>query len=713
MTTKQISFAIRAQDLATGTVKSVTGAIKGMLALPVKGFASGMKSLFSFPALVAGAVTAGALHNIHEAAKTADQIGKLAKRLDTPVETMSALKYVADQGDVEFESFAKKITVAAKNASIFARTGGGPAADAFKKMGGQAEALARRGAPIEQLLPAIALGLSNIADEGERIELADSIFGKGGGQEFLDMLNDGGNLIDTMSGKMAEARKLGVVFTKEQTDLLGDYGDAIDRIGEAWLGVRVKLLSAVAPYLIRFADWMSSALAVTPEIASNVAQSIRLAFGDRGQAGAEAREAWENLGQEALNVTKATLRGVGRIAIAGVPVIMDAVGRIGEGRLGIWGKSWIKSVWLYANSASADWLTATADLLPDAMRKKALDEIRQWGATERKEMKAIEDERHQALTAMGSDTSWFTLSSTDWPEFGKIASDTAKEVGVAGQSFFQAADKVAGYSKAQAAAGEGAQQTAEQIEHLTGTIRQLDAAMPESEKRWKSFTGGMQTGFKTLTDEANDFAGTGQRVVEDSVHSLSNGLGSALVESEGNLKRFGKAAISVLGDTAKAVSTAIFQFLILRAITSGIGALFASGPSVGPMGKLDGGAIGVGGSVDYGVLADGGYIGKGGRIYRFAAGGSVPGATTNRDSVPALLMPGERVLSREEVRDQARRSVSGAPSITINQTINVQSTGGKFERQSVQQITRATLEALLAGLSANPAGRSRLKAMLA
>lgn len=49
------------------------------------------------------------------------------------------------------------------------------------------------------------------------------------------------------------------------------------------------------------------------------------------------------------------------------------------------------------------------------------------------------------------------------------------------------------------------------------------------------------------------------------------------------------------------------------------------------------------------TAASGGYINRWGKLQRFASGGTVMGGTPGRDSVPAMLMPGEFVLKRSAV----------------------------------------------------------------
>ena len=81
-----------------------------------------------------------------------------------------------------------------------------------------------------------------------------------------------------------------------------------------------------------------------------------------------------------------------------------------------------------------------------------------------------------------------------------------------------------------------------------------------------------------------------------------------------------------------------------------------------------------------------------GGIKKMRSGGMVTGGVPNRDSVPALLMPGEYVSTKEEV--QAARESSGSGGGTVNMSINtaVPPSRAQMERYIRQNIIPAMRE---------------------
>lgn len=101
-------------------------------------------------------------------------------------------------------------------------------------------------------------------------------------------------------------------------------------------------------------------------------------------------------------------------------------------------------------------------------------------------------------------------------------------------------------------------------------------------------------------------------------------------------KTLGQAFVQLGKSIVKAITEAIVKLLLFKALTaifSGGTSLVAAGPA-GALGGLLGGVLG---------------FNKGGMVPKFAGGGFVSGGTPGRDSVPAMLTPGEFVLPKNVV----------------------------------------------------------------
>ena len=123
----------------------------------------------------------------------------------------------------------------------------------------------------------------------------------------------------------------------------------------------------------------------------------------------------------------------------------------------------------------------------------------------------------------------------------------------------------------------------------------------------------------------------GKTIAED----LGNGMSDALYDITSGTKSmkdaFKDLAVSVLQEIQKM----IIKMMVLKALEAGVG-------------FFGGGVTETGGSTASGSVATGS---KGGFVanLRAAAGAKVRGGTPNRDSVPAILMPGEYVLKKSAV----------------------------------------------------------------
>ena len=219
-----------------------------------------------------------------DAAKQVDELGKAAGRLGVATPELAALKFAAAQSGIEFEALSKFAATASKRVAEFVTTGGGPAAKALEKFNLALTDGAGNILPITKLLPKLAEEINRAGSAGEQINLADSIFGKGAGEGFLTLLKDSGNFMESLALKTEQARRLGILFTDDQAKRLEAMNDAIERIGFAWLGVRVRLLDKVAPAIAQLADRIAELTVAAGVAASNLVDNLVAAFSGNDEA---------------------------------------------------------------------------------------------------------------------------------------------------------------------------------------------------------------------------------------------------------------------------------------------------------------------------------------------------------------------------------------------------------------------------------------------
>lgn len=187
-------------------------------------------------------------------ADAGSQVYDLSKRTGISAESLSAMKYAAEQNGSSLQTVAKSMGVVNRLSAQLA-SGNKGAANTLKQLGiNSKEFLA---ASPEQRFGMIADGLNAIQDEGIRAGMAMKVLGKGGA-ELLPMLEGGSAGIKALTDK---ARELGIVITDEGAAKADALGDSWDSLGSVFQGVMLRIGDAVAGPLTQLIDIMTPIVA--------------------------------------------------------------------------------------------------------------------------------------------------------------------------------------------------------------------------------------------------------------------------------------------------------------------------------------------------------------------------------------------------------------------------------------------------------------------
>lgn len=377
MTTKQLSIVVKVVDQAVAPLNNITQRVLGVGTAVVQvenkatasarsgtgllGWVSKLTGgLVSLKGLVAGALggfaaylgAQGAWNALDGAAQTLESIGDLSERLGLSVKTVSQLRYAAKLANIDLESMAGNFSTANKNITQFALTGSGKAADAIKRIGLNVRDSNGQVRSFNDTLPDLLDGLAKLP-KAERAFAADKIFG-GGGSRFLLFLNQGATALKAYN---KEAQALGVVFDDEQIEAASKYRDAIDRVSEAWLGLRVRALIAVGPDLTDALNTVAKVMAAMPAMIKTGLKNIRAAFSGDGDAIAKVSELLDSVG-ELVQVGLMTVLNVAAVTLhVGIPALLETIAPEIQIRVG----GWIKRVAFDIVSlipAWGEWLTS-------------------------------------------------------------------------------------------------------------------------------------------------------------------------------------------------------------------------------------------------------------------------------------------------------------------------------------------------------------------
>lgn len=155
--------------------------------------------------------------------EAADAIGDAADRAGVAVETMSRLKYIAEQSDVEFGA----LTIGIKRWQVTlsqAATGSKDAANAIGLLKLNAEDL--KGLSLEDQLATIADEFARIRDPADQTRVAVELFGRAG-EQLVPLLKKGGGAVAELT---AEANRLGITLDSTTTAAVDRADKALKRL---------------------------------------------------------------------------------------------------------------------------------------------------------------------------------------------------------------------------------------------------------------------------------------------------------------------------------------------------------------------------------------------------------------------------------------------------------------------------------------------------
>jgi len=620
--------------LATGSLKKVAGA-----------FASIASSVISVQGVLVGALAAIGVSRLvrefHEASVEVDTLGKKAGALGIAIEDLSALRFASGEAGVEFETLSKMVGKASKNISNFVREGGGPAGDAIERLGVNARAAAGGMRPIVELLPEIAAGFERITDAGERLSLSEAIFGREGGSQFIQWLEDSGGFMDNLADSTARASRLGVIFTAEQFDKLKAYNDAVGRISEAWRGLRVRLMVEVAPALTSIANRFAEFAAAIPRIFSTMFGGAKnLNPEDRAKMVAAVTALLDSL----LDLFRIAGKSSGVIFLAG---LRDAL-FVAPGILWAVAKNLGRELVIQIGVGMSD---AIGGLAAMSRVPSIRAFFQSWGDSMLEGVAELRDQAKQETDA-------FVESLFDSETFSG---------GSLPQAIKRAGAELAAQLPIIGKAVDGVTDLANGIDGVGKATDKVGAATVKAAGSWSKFFDGMREAWKTLTIEANDFAALGGAVFSTFARGISEDLSKALASGEISFKNFGEAVGKILTNLSQQVLQMVLQFYILRAITGAAGSMFPG--STGPVPASIGG-----GGLPAGTGAT--YAAKGG-AFGFASGGVASGV---------LGGPSSFAFSKKiGVAGEAGAEAAFAPLRKIGGELGVKSVGGDVSVQIIDQ----------------------------
>lgn len=239
---------ITAQDATTAGLRSVERNLRGMQK-EAQSLSGSLKSMAGALGISLGVSTAisGIQRFVSSTIELADSMGKTAEQTGMTIEEISALRFAAEQADVEFSSLQSGL-VKFNRTIAEAGSGNKAARDAFLQLGISMETV--KATKSEDLFMLVAQRVSELGSEADRTKALMDVFGRSGA-DLAPLFSQGAEGI----AKAKEAAKeLGVIISGEANDKVRKLGDQADLLSKKWDAFATNLLGKSAPTIIRALD---------------------------------------------------------------------------------------------------------------------------------------------------------------------------------------------------------------------------------------------------------------------------------------------------------------------------------------------------------------------------------------------------------------------------------------------------------------------------
>jgi hypothetical protein len=240
MAFSDVKFDIKAQDKTAAAFSKVESGLNGLR--------KGAQIVGTGLAAMAAAGTAAFGIMARDVLKTGDEIHKLSSRLGISTEALSQLKHAADLSGVQFTTLSKALQQMIRVTSEGA-SGMKASADILAELGVDAQRL--KNLRPEQMFEVLAEALRGVANDADRVRLAEKLFGARG-TGVLAMMEDGAAGIQAMR---QEANELGLTLSQQGANNIAAFNDSLTRLKGQFMGLTQTIVVEFTPQLTRLATW--------------------------------------------------------------------------------------------------------------------------------------------------------------------------------------------------------------------------------------------------------------------------------------------------------------------------------------------------------------------------------------------------------------------------------------------------------------------------
>ncbi|CAP44773.1 phage tail protein [Bordetella petrii] len=198
--------------------------------------------------LVMGGVAAGAVWGVNRlvagVAEMGNEIQTASERLGVGTDWLQQWMYVGRQFGVQNDAMVDGLKELSLRADEFVLTAGGPAAEAFGRLGITTAQLKKTKGNTDALFNLVLGRLREVDNFAARQRLVDEIFGGTGGEQMAQMVSATREEIEAM---MRAAHQVGAIIPPEQVAAAREYTRQMGDLQQMLTGIRTSVVGALLP----------------------------------------------------------------------------------------------------------------------------------------------------------------------------------------------------------------------------------------------------------------------------------------------------------------------------------------------------------------------------------------------------------------------------------------------------------------------------------
>lgn len=513
------------RDAVTSGLSAITGSAHGTAAGMDGVAASANTARLALIATGVGAaiaVVAGISSMVIKARELGEQFFEMSQRTGASTESLSTLKFVAEQSGLTIDQLESGMTKLARSAGAALQDPLSQQARLFTALGVTLVDTEGKMRPTDQLMKDMADKLVAIKSPGERAAVAMEVFGRAGTQ-LLPMLLEGSAGIQTMQDR---AKELGLEMSGASAAAADQLGDKWDELTSLVGGLAVRIGGALVPGLVSGVSWLI-------KIGETAIDAGRI-MADVGAIAFEPwRLGWNTTAQAIYQGIIRVTNFLGEAMTTGVNAAIGAFNSLGE-HIGV-------------TIDEIDWTPLTTG--------PAVDFAEEWEASKNRvagHWESIKGHSRDMRTRLISDTNSVGTAAGNAAgqveEFNFKMADLQKETQDATPDLAAMRAEITAFHIDTATSVDDTQEFKQAVADLIEETKNLGPAMNELD--WEGIAPPPTWGTEFSASFANNFK-SGLRS-DTSSRAIGEGLGTGLSNALGVVQRGGG-----FGEAAAALGTAI------------------------------------------------------------------------------------------------------------------------------------------------------------